>query len=519
MRPTHRGLFRAATAATALALPLALASPAGADPDTGRQQQALKSIKAPNAMRHLQAFQKIADANGGTRASGTPGYAASKDYVAGKLKAAGYNVTIQPFQFPFFQENATSELQQTAPDATTYEPTPPDGSTLGDFATMTYSGSGEVTGTVQGVDLTLPPSPAPGSSSGCEATDFAGFTAGNIALLQRGTCDFEVKAANAQAAGATGAIIFNEGQEGRTDAFVGTLNRPFTIPVLGASFATGNDLASPAGTTVRMRTDTASEVRTTWNVLAESKKGRADKVVMSGAHLDAVLAGPGINDNGSGSAALLEVAVQIAKLPPKNKLRFAWWGAEELSLLGSEHYVATLPETERDRIGLYLNYDMVASPNHMFGIYDGDDSDATGAPAGPPGSDHIEKTFERYFDTLKLGHVGTDFTGRSDYGPFIAVGIPAGGLFTGAEGIKTEAEAALFGGTAGAPYDPCYHQACDDLSNINEKALQANMGAIGFTTLTYAYSRDLPGADAPATTKATAGTATGTGHQHGGLAR
>ncbi|MEW2352238.1 M28 family metallopeptidase [Spirillospora sp. NPDC029432] len=513
MPSTRRGAFRAVTTATVLALPLALASPAGADPDAGRQQRVLDSIKAPNAVRHLEAFQKIADANGGTRASGTPGYAASRDYVANKLKAAGYNVSIQQFDFPFFQERSNAVLNQTAPDPKVYAPTPPDGSALGDFATMTYSGSGDVTAAVQGVDLTLPPSPEPSSSSGCETADFAGFTAGSIALMQRGSCDFEVKARNAMAAGAAGAIIFNEGQPGRTDAFVGTLNQPgVTIPVVGASFATGEDLASPAGTTVRLRTDTASEIRPTWNVLAESRKGDPGKTVMSGAHLDSVLAGPGINDNGSGSAALLEVAVQMGKLPPKNRLRFAWWGAEELGLLGAEHYVANLPQAERDKIALYLNYDMVASPNYMFGIYDGDDSDATGAPAGPPGSDEIEKTFEKYFDTLRLGHVGTDFTGRSDYGPFIAVGIPAGGLFTGAEGIKTEREAELFGGTAGQAYDPCYHQACDDLSNIDRRALTANMGAIAHSTLTYAYSRDLPG---PATRTAGAKRAATAGHDHG----
>ncbi|MFC5745802.1 M28 family metallopeptidase [Actinomadura rugatobispora] len=510
----RRGVFRAATAVTAIALPLSLAAPATADPGAGAQQRALNSIKVPNAKRHLQAFQAIAAANGGSRASGTPGYAASRDYVAGLLKKAGYNVTVQPFAFPFFRENSTAVLNQTSPEARTYAPTPPDGSSVGDFATMTYSGSGDVTATVQAVDLTLPPSPAPSSTSGCEAADFAGFTAGNIALVQRGTCDFEVKALNAQAAGASGVIVFNEGQPGRTATLQGTLNKPgVTIPTVGTSFAVGEDLASPAGTVVRLRTETESETRTTWNVLAESKKGDPSKVVMGGAHLDSVLSGPGINDNGSGSAALLEVAVQLGQLPPRNKLRFAWWGAEELGLLGSEHYVANLPAAEQAKIALYLNYDMVASPNFAYKIYDGDDSDATGAPAGPPGSDEIEKTFEKYFDTLKLGHVGTDFDGRSDYGPFIAVGIPSGGLFTGAEGVKTPQEAALFGGTAGQPYDPCYHQGCDTITNISDTALKVNLGAIAHSALTYAYSKDLPG---PATRPAAAGTAKASADHHDG---
>ncbi|WP_285494016.1 M28 family metallopeptidase [Actinomadura sp. NBRC 104425] len=512
-----RSGLRAATVVAALALPLSLAAPAGADPGAADQRRVKASITAPGAKRHLRKLQEIARANGGTRASGTPGYAASRDYVAGQLRKAGYKVTVQPFEFPFFQENSTALLNQVSPDPTTYQPTPPDGGTVGDFATMTYSGSGDVTATVQAVDLTLPPSSEPGSTSGCEASDFASFTAGNIALLQRGTCTFEEKARNAQAAGAAAVIIFNEGQPGRTETLQGTLGQPgFTIPVVGTSFAVGEDLASPEGTVVRVKTDTESENRTTWNVLAESKKGRADRVVMSGAHLDSVPAGPGINDNGSGSAALLEVALRTAKLRPKNKVRFAWWGAEELGLLGAEHYVADLSDAERAKIRLYLNYDMVASPNYAFKIYDGDDSDATGAPAGPPGSDEIEKTFEKYFDALRIGHVGTDFDGRSDYGPFIEAGIPSGGLFTGAEGIKTAEEAELFGGTAGEAYDKCYHQACDDLSNISDRALAVNLGAIAHSTLTYAYSNDLPGPENRTAAAGGARTAAADhGHDHG----
>ncbi|WP_424527945.1 M28 family metallopeptidase [Sphaerisporangium viridialbum] len=496
MRFTLRTRAGIATATTALILPLVAATPAGADPDPA---QLARTITAPGVKQHLQKLQQIADANGGTRAAGTPGFAASRDYVADRLKKAGYKVTIQPFEFPYFQQNATALLQQISPDPKVYAPTPVDGSAVGEFATMTYSGSGDVTAPLQNVDLTLPPAPAPSSTSGCEASDFAGFTPGNIALLQRGTCNFQVKAENAQAAGAAGAIIFNEGQSGRTDTLQGTLGAPTVkIPVVGASFAVGEELSSPAGTVVRLRTDTTSEVRTTQNVVADSKWGDASKVVQLGAHLDSVPAGPGINDNGSGTAAILEVATKLAKIPTRNKLRFSFWSGEELGLLGSEHYVATLSAEEQARTKLYLNFDMVASPNYALKIYDGDDSDATGAPAGPAGSDEIEKLFEKYFDTLRQGHVGTDFDGRSDYGPFIAAGIPAGGLFTGAEGIKTPAEQALFGGTAGKAYDSCYHQACDTLANINDKALALNTGAIATAAVVYAFSRDLPGPDARA---------------------
>ena len=150
--------------------------------------------------------------------------------------------------------------------------------------------------------------------------------------------------------------------------------------------------------------------------------------------------------------------------------------------------MANLTPAQLAQIKLYLNFDMVASPNYVLEIYDGDDSDATGAPAGPPGSAEIEKLFEKYFDKLRRPHLGTDFDGRSDYGPFIAAGIPAGGLFTGAEGIKTPEEAELFGGTAGQAYDPCYHQACDTFANNNDFALETNTDAVAYATLQYAMS-------------------------------
>jgi Zn-dependent M28 family amino/carboxypeptidase len=210
-----------------------------------------------------------------------------------------------------------------------------------------------------------------------------------------------------------------------------------------------------------------------------------------GAHLDSVPEGPGIQDNGSGSAAILEVALQMAKVKPVHQLRFAWWGAEEFGLVGSEFYVDNLSDDELDQIALYLNFDMIGSPNYFFGIYDGDDSDGVGAGPGPDGSAQIEQTFEEYYELISQPYQGTDFSGRSDYGPFIEVGIPAGGLFTGPEGIKTPEEVELYGGTAGEQYDPCYHLACDTFDNISLFALDVNSDAIGYATLNYAMSTEL----------------------------
>jgi Zn-dependent M28 family amino/carboxypeptidase len=324
-------------------------------------------------------------------------------------------------------------------------------------------------------DIVIPATPEPSSNSGCEPEDFADAPAEPaVALVQRGTCDFSVKVTNAQAAGYDAVIIFNEGNPGRTELFIGTLGSPFTIPVVGLSFADAEALYAQvqAGeVVVRVSTSTLSEVRTTTNVLADSPTGSDDRVVVVGAHLDSVIAGPGINDNGSGSSAILEIAEEMAELNIRNrqKLRFAFWGAEENNLLGSEHYVATLSDEELGSIVANLNFDMLGSPNYVRFVYDGDGSDTP--IAGPPGSAQIEQVFNQYFASQGLETDPTAFDGRSDYGPFIAVGIPAGGLFSGAEGEKTPEQAAVYGGTAGEPYDPCYHQACDDITNLSTKAL------------------------------------------------
>ena len=480
--------LRLGAAAGGTALVLAASSPAGADPANNTSAKLRKAVTTDGVMEHLENLQGIADANGGTRASGTPGYAASRDYVVDRLKAAGYSPTVQEFDFPFYRELAAAQMDRVAPTPKTY--------TVGtDFASMTYSGSGEVTAPVQNVSLTIPQTNAPGTTvSGCSMAEFAGFTPGNIALIQRGTCTFGEKAVNAQAAGASAVIIMNEGQPGRTDVIAGTLGAPsVTIPVLGTSYANGVELSQP-GTVLHVKTSTESAIRQTWNVLAETKSGNADNIVMAGAHLDSVVAGPGINDNGSGSGALLEVAEQFAKVTPKNKVRFGWWGAEELGLLGSEHYVADLVENDAEGladIGLYLNFDMVGSPNYVRFVYDGDNSRFPVGPSaaeGPAGSGAIEDLFHDYFASQNLPSEETPFSGRSDYGPFIAEGVPAGGLFTGAEGVKTEQQAKIFGGQAGVAYDVCYHQACDTIANVNVKAMDENSDAMAHAVVTYAMS-------------------------------
>ena len=510
----------AAVAAGVLAGTVLLAVPAdAAPPDEDPIAEFTKGVKIKNLLKHLEGLQRASDRNGGNRASGLPGYDASVDYVVSKLTEAGYKPVVQEFEFDYFEEN--SELERISPEPTTYV-------NGVDFLRNQFdSGTpeGEATGALFLADVVLnaPTLPPNTSTSGCEAADFAGMAAGSVALVQRGTCGFALKALNAQAAGAAAVIVMNEGQEGRT----GLLNMigdatGLTIPAVFTTFDAGFDLASTAGATVRVKVEFTADVRLSYNVFAETKSGDDTNVVMAGAHLDSVQDGAGINDNGSGSAALLEVAIKFAKEKPANTVRFAWWGAEESGLLGSEHYVANLTDEEIEDIALYLNFDMIASPNYMFGVYDGDNSGGT-APAGfiPPGSAEIEDVFEAFYTSRGLPFQDTEFSGRSDYGPFIAVGIPAGGLFTGAEGEKTAAEAVTYGGVAGAAYDPCYHQFCDNLrgdgqdvalydalredynlvGNVNTFAFDVNADAVATAVLTFAFDTStLPTASALAPT-------------------
>jgi aminopeptidase Y len=458
----------AAIAAPVVAAPAVVAPAAGAacEGRTNDNQKKLQECVTLEGVReHQAALQAIADANNGTRVSGSPGYAASVAYAESIFRGAGYSVTVQPFDFQTFVALSPSIVMQIAP--------PPVGPI--DNNIMSYSGSGDVTASVSNV-----------AAFGCNAADFAGFPAGNIALISRGSCTFAIKATNAYAAGAGAVVIYNNA----AGPINGTLGNGFTlnIAVTSVTQAAGQQLAATPGLVLRVKTETFRGIATTYNVLAESRGGDANNVVMVGAHLDSVNAGPGINDNGSGSAAILETAEQLAKAKTRNKIRFALWGAEESNLVGSTHYVNNLGAEDKGKIALYLNFDMIGSPNHVFFVYDGDDSDQVGAGPGPAGSAQIEAAFNAFYAGRGIPYKGTDFSGRSDYGPFIANGIPSGGLFTGAEGIKTAEEAALWGGTAGTAYDPCYHQACDTYANNNDFALDVNSDAVAVATLGFAQN-------------------------------
>jgi Zn-dependent M28 family amino/carboxypeptidase len=485
----------AAATIASLALVAAAAPTAHAAPEKGANNNTVRkltqAVSAEGILEHLRALQAIADRNGGTRVSGSEGYDESAEYAADVLRDAGYDVEVQEFTFNTFRELAPTVFRQLAPGDPRDLPA----------VIMSYSGSGSTSAAA---------SVPTGAATGCAPSDFGGANAGTIVLVSRGACTFAAKATSAAAAGAVGVVIYNNGP----GALNGTLGEGFTgdFSVVGIERELGLQLVDLVddGLRLQLTTEVFRGLAETSNVLAQTKGGNADNVVMIGAHLDSVAAGPGINDNASGAGSVLEVAQQMAKTKTTNAVRFALWGAEESGLVGARHYVSSLSQAEQDEIALYLNFDMVASPNFVRFVYDGDDSVGDGNE-GPAGSAQIEQAFISYFRSQGLASDPTDFSGRSDYGPFIAVGIPSGGLFTGAEGLKSEKQAEIYGGVAGAAYDPCYHQACDSLrqdfgadadkaelyrqldgeypliGNVNMLALEQMSNAIAAVTLTYAY--------------------------------
>ncbi len=375
-----RAFFGAAVGAALIASTLAVGSQASAEPgscdsrNNNTYEKLLECVTVDGAREHQAALQAIADANNGIRTSGTPGYDQSAAYVAERMEAAGYDVTVQEFSFQTFIQLSPTVLEQVAP--------PP----VGPIATniMSYSGSGDVTAAVSTLS----------AITGCNPADFAGFPAGNIALISRGACTFALKATNAFNAGASGVVIYNN----IPGTLNGTLGSAFTldIPVTSVTLDVGQQLAATPGLVMRLKTDTfrghGHDVRT---CSPRRRVAIPNNVVMVGAHLDSVNAGPGIQDNGSGCAAILEVAEQHGQGQAASTRCASHGGApRSLGLVGSTYYVNNLSPEEQAQIALYLNFDMIGSPNHVFFVYDGDDSDGVGAGPGPAGSAQIEMLFE-----------------------------------------------------------------------------------------------------------------------------
>ncbi|AOS60997.1 M28 family peptidase [Actinoalloteichus hymeniacidonis] len=466
-----RGGVRPAAALLAACLGLGMVvSPAVADESDqagtlavgSLPQDVANAVDLTGVNRHLIALQRIAESHGGTRAAGDPGYDASIDYVVGRLRAAGYDVSTPEFSYELFvaqTERLAVAGETIEVEALTYSPSTSEGGLAAPLAVL----------------------PA-GSELGCTPEDFAGVEVdGDVVLIRRGECDFALKARLASEAGAAAVLIANN----EAGSVNGTLGDPSAarIPTGGVTQEAGDALTSQDGAEVDFELIAGIEEHSSRNVIAQTRTGRTDNVVVAGAHLDSVYAG--INDNGTGSAGLLETALQLGGAPDiDNAVRFAWWGAEELGLHGSTQYVRSLDFEQQLDIALYLNFDMIGSPNAGYFVLDGDGSEGLSAP-GPYGSAQIEQAFVDYFADGGLETEGSDFSGRSDYAEFIAVGIPSGGLFTGAEGVKTQEQADKWGGVAGEPYDASYHLPADDLGNVDRVALERNAKAVAYVTTAY----------------------------------
>lgn len=430
-------------------------------------EQLINDVNIEDLLAGSRQLQKFADENGGNRAFGGAGHNATTEWIYQTLLETGaYDVYKQPF-VELFTAATVKFAAAGAPVAAEY---------------LTYGPSANVNGTLVKVN-----------NLGCNASDFPSAVSGQIALISRGECTFAIKATNAKAAGAIGAAIYNNVP---LQSLSGTLGGEGSYaPVVGLTQEVGNDLLAKIGNgTVQANlfVDAIRENRTNYNVIAETKEGDHDNVLMIGGHTDSVFAGPGINDDGSGTIGSLTVGLALAKYKLKNAVRLGFWGAEEFGKLGSFYYLKTLNgtiagnTTEVSKLRAYLNFDMIASPNYVLGIYDGDGSAFNFS--GPTGSDKIEKDFETFYENRGLPHVPSLFTLRSDYAAFLENGIPSGGLFTGAEVLKTPEEAQLFGGEAGKPLDGCYHQKCDDINNLAEDAYLLNTQSIANSVAKYALS-------------------------------
>jgi hypothetical protein len=491
-------------------------------------------IQTNDLWNHMKALQQIADDNPSpadghpSRNSGEPGYKASADYVANVMKKAGYDVTIQPYKFTYYAYQEPPSLSEDSP-------------TAHDFALSSEWNPGQSTGTATDAELqpaggiVIPPTPSPSSASGCSSADFNGFVPGRIALIQRGTCTFGTKVLNAQAAGASGVIVFNEGNPGRTAVFSGSLSdangNPIipTIPVGFVSFNTGNDLYTQYQNAVQANTSLPHMTLSIkalvdpnaddYNVIAESKTGDPNHVLVVDAHLDAIY-GAGMLDNGSGSVTILDIAQQMKHVHPRNKLRFIWFGGEELGLLGSKYYVNNLTSTELSKIGYDLDSDVTATPNYIIGILDPAAPDffgrtvSTTFPANVYEPSKVSRDQSiQFFDSIGKNHelfspVGTDAFS------FNLAGVPASGLLTGQDCCKTQDEVNLFGGTVGnyegnlgTSDGGCVDNPfrwCDNLSNNDPQVLTFMSKAFANTTVRMAFDKTVMSSSSAQAAKAKA---------------
>lgn len=460
--------IRWAVTAVAAALVAACSSPPSPPADPAADLAAKVTVDA--LYTHLEALQDIAEQNGGHRAQGGPGYDASVDYVVNLLRDKGFDV-----QTPEFERY---------------------GGTRGGQPWLTVNGRGHPVdkasllidtgpGGVTGVTL------RPVRPAGCSAGDYGRTDVRRAIVVVDDTgCSVVAKQNIAVGKGAVGVLVVTAGGGSPAGLFTPGYYRELTVPV-GIIGAEANAALRRTSAPVRLRLDGSPIMAKSRNVLAQTKTGDARNVVMVGAHLDSVGGGPGINDNGTGVAAVLETALQLGASPQTaNAVRFAFWGSEEIGLEGSRAYLRGLDAEHLDDIAVYLNYDMLGSPNAGYFTYDGDQSAATTPVSVPEGSAGVERLIAAYLNQAGVRPADMPLSNTTDYHPFMAAGVPFGGATTGGAQLKSEVQARLWGGRAGTAFDPNYHTRLDTVDNVDRRALGIMGPGVAFAVGTYAHSTD-----------------------------
>jgi Zn-dependent M28 family amino/carboxypeptidase len=432
-------------------------------------------VTADAMFGHLRKLQDIANANNGNRAESTPGYDASVDYVAQSLRDKGFDV-----QTPEFDR-----LDTVSPGKPTLSVAgrsfPVDQASL-----LVQTPAGGLSGPVV----------RPAKPSGCAVTDYPGPSVpkGAIAVVDDTGCSVVDKQNAAVAKGAAALLLVNAGRGSPRGLFTPGYYNQLTSPV-GVVGTDGDAALRLATGPVRLVLDAKTVKVTSRNVLAQTKTGDPHNVVMVGAHLDSVPNSPGINDNGSGVAAVLETALQLGASPSAaNAVRFAFWGSEEEQLTGSLDYVFGLDRDQLNDIALYLNFDLIGSPNAGFFTFDGDQSGPASpdfAPEDVPvGSAGVERALAGFLNLAGKRPADLPLAAGTDYSPFLTAGVPIGGMTTGWNQQKTTVQARLWGGKAGTAFDPNYRSPRDTIDNIDKDALGVMGAGVADAVATYAESTD-----------------------------
>jgi len=470
---TRRRLAAALATAAAVAVTAVACSQEPAAPSNELPHDLAQAVTVDAMFGHLRKLQEIADANGGNRAQGTPGYDASLDYVAGLLRDKGFEV-----ETPEFERLGTvgggnpsltvSSQRFSVEQASLLVPTPDGGLNA--------------------------PTLRPGKPAGCAASDYKGVTVkGAISVVDDTGCSIVVKQNVALAEGAVGLLVVSTSRPSPAGLFTSGYYGQLKVPV-GVIDKTADAALRRTTRSVRLVLDNKAQMVTSRNLLVQTKTGSTDNVVVVGAHLDSIAGGPGINDNGSGVSAILETALQLGGSPAiNNAVRFAFWGAEETGLEGSSQYIRKLSPEQLDELALYLNFDMLGSTNTGYFTYDGDQSAQAGDPKPvPEGSAGVERTLAGFLNLQGVRPADMPLSANTDYSAFMNAGVPIGGATTGSSQRKTEVQARLWGGKSGVAFDPNYHTRRDNIDNVDAHALSVMGPAVAFAVGTYALSTDGP---------------------------